>query len=330
MSKNTINVYACGGAGMNIASSLKAVIKPAQPGYADINNIYIDTSLSNVNSNIEKGSMFLIEGEGIDGSGKHRQTNTGAIVPRVKEMLLKHPPAALNIVLHSNSGGSGAVIGQLLTKALLAGGNQTVVIMINSADSKKELDNAVKTLMGYDKMATTSNTPVVAICEENDMTTGRAAVDKSCHMAILTLAAMWSGENRELDSADLRNFLNYNVVTSHMSALVGLKFFSKTIELSKDETVYTATTLSDGKESTVLNVPVEYQAVGFIDKDVIDTFNIDFPIHTVTIGGMFNPMIDRMEKTLKEYDARQKAIVVKSISSNTELAADDSDDCLFI
>lgn len=330
MSKNTINVYACGGAGMNIASSLKAVVKPAQPGYADINNVYIDTSLSNVNSNIEKSNMFLIEGEGIDGSGKHRQTNTSAIAPRVKEMLLKHPPAALNIVLHSNSGGSGAVIGQLLTKALLGASNQTIVIMINSADSKKELDNAVKTLMGYDKMATTSGLPVVAICEENDMTTGRSAVDKSCHMAILTLAAIWSGENRELDSADLRNFLKYDVVTPHTPALVGLKFFSKTVELTKDEVVYTATTLSDGEGSTLLNVPVEYQAVGFIAKDVADTFNIDFPIHTVTIGGMFNPVIDRMEKLLKEYDARHKAIMVKSISSNTDLSVDDNDDCLFV
>lgn len=326
--QRTIRLYACGGAGMNIASKYKALNKStAGSNFADIQPCYVDTSSANVTPLINTKDLFLVESMDSsvkkDGSGKIRRANHPDIKARTPACLLAFKPEAMNIVLHSASGGSGSVIGPLLVEELLRRGEQVLVMMIGSKDSRIEIYNTVKTLETYEATARNTKRPVVAIVEYNDEHSGRINADKSMHVALDIISGFWSGTNAELDTADLNNFLNYPNATSFDPALSALSFFSKEVVLGKDQVAISAATLTDVATPSVINTPVEYQAVGFIPENAKTAYAIDMPLHAVVVGGVYHPMIVSMNAQLTEYDTRRGAVKVKTLEVDVDTDTED-------
>ena len=108
--RGQIRVYACGGAGSNIAANLeKYSVDATDTGEhtaANLNITYIDTSRSNLarnRNNVKDEQCYLIEG--LDGSGKIRSENYDVIVQHSKNIIQEHKPLDLNIVISSGSGG---------------------------------------------------------------------------------------------------------------------------------------------------------------------------------------------------------------------------------
>lgn len=325
MEQRTIRVYACGGAGMNIASTYAALNKKQSDVFANVQVTYADTSRANVTPLINVKDLFLVDdtnGSGVkDGSGKVRRSNHADIKARTPECLLKFKPEVLNVVMHSASGGSGSVIGPLLVDELLNRGERVIVMMVVSKDSRIEIDNTVKTLKTYEKIAKSTGKPVIAIVEHNDAV-GRVNTDKSMHVALDIISGFWSGANREMDTADLNNFLGYTAVTSFDPALASLTFFSKEIVLGKDQVAITVATLTDANGVSAVNIPVEYQAVGFIPESARAAYGIEMPLHATVVAGVFHPMILELDKVLGEYDARRNAVKVSAINVDSH---DDDD-----
>lgn len=101
---NTICIYGCGGMGANQTASFLKHAGKFESGFGQISPFFLDTSNSNLRVlNVPEDHVYLIEG--VDGSGKKRDSNYRAISERSKEMLHRFKPGDLNIVIHSASGG---------------------------------------------------------------------------------------------------------------------------------------------------------------------------------------------------------------------------------
>ena len=98
-----MNLFALGGAGINIAEHFVKYANKQEPGFAEINPVFVDTSRSNLTANIPESMIYLVDG--LDGSGKKRDTNYTVLSESSKDILHKFKPADINIVLHSGSGG---------------------------------------------------------------------------------------------------------------------------------------------------------------------------------------------------------------------------------
>ena len=307
----TINVYGCGGCGINIVSTFLRHNGKKEFGFAEFKTFFLDTSRANHVAENDAATTYLIEG--LDGSGKKRDSNYRIISEKAKEMLHRFKPGDINIVVHSASGGSGSVIGPTLVSELLSREVPTIVIMIGSSDSRIEAMNTVNTLKSYEVIAQKREMPVISIYYENTKATPRGEVDARIQVLVVLLSAIFSGQNRELDTADLNNFLNYPRVTSFSPKLSYLDFFTGKIEVGKNQTVISVVTLTDSTTDSSPNIDVEYQAVGFIGDKAKDAVKLGLPIHMTAISGFFHDTIARLNERIASIDETRGACVEKSI-----------------
>jgi hypothetical protein len=299
---NKIKLYACGGAGLNVAAHFTTK-NPKR----DIEPVFIDTSRSNITKGIPEDNLYLIEG--LDGSGKVRAENHVQIGECILDILKNHSAGDLNVVLSSGSGGSGSVIAPSLVSELLSRDVPTVVIIIGGTDSRIELENTIRTLKSYESIAQMRKTPVVALYFENTETKSRKAVDADVHRAIDVLATLFSGNISELDSSDLRNWLRYTKVTSYDAHLTNLEFFIDKVNLTKPHSVITVATLTDGETSSSTGCAVEYQCVGMVDPKSVD---FKLPMHSVIMTGVFDEIHKALDQKLKALDESRNARIVRS------------------
>ena len=326
----TLNIYGCGGAGINLAKKYIANSAASQheEGFCDMKAYFIDTSRSNLNDPaFNQENVYLMDG--LDGSGKKRDSNYGAIRERSKEIVQKFKPSEINVVIHSASGGSGSVIGPILAGEI-SEKSLTVIILIGSTDSRIETDNTIKTIMGYEVIAQKKDMPVAVMYYENGADKTRGMIDNEIGVDIALLSILFSGDNAELDSADLKNFINYQNVTTYKPSLTRLEFFSKEIELARDQYVASLATLTDENTDSKSNILVSYQAVGYINRASSAALNngagnAKLPIHAAMIVGYFHPHISSLQAKLAEFDEHRATVVQKSIADKAmvEKATDD-------
>lgn len=320
MTAPKLKMYNCGGAGMNLGSHFVKYLGQQAPGFAEIDTVFIDTSASNISSAIPSDKIYLVDGK--DGSGGLRRSNYDPLLECSKEILHLHKPEQANLVVHSASGGTGSVIGPILALEMLTRGETVIVIMIGGTPSLIQTKNTINTLKTYESYAKKHGVPINAVYRENSLDKPRSVVDKELQTMIVVLAALFSGGNRELDSADLRHFLNYTKVTSYGPKLTLLDLFSKDIVLGKGQSVISLATLVDDKVSSEVSQPVEYQTVGFLPDACKEAITINLPIHAATITGYFNGVIDALEEKVAKYGEAREAVVEKSIISTTDGATE--------
>lgn len=316
--KTSMNIYACGGLGTAVVSSLNKSMKEdeADEYHSDTNLYYVDTSNSDLTDEIKKENVYLIPG--LDGSGKKRSTNHEIVADNVNDILLNFKPSDVNIVIHSASGGSGSVIGPVIASELLSRGCLVIVITAGSSSSKIEVNNTINTLKSYEKISQLRKLPVILNYHENSAEHAPAKVDNNIKTIIVLLSCLFSGTNRKLDSADLNNFLNYHNVTSYEPRLASLELFKKVIDTLKGRPLISLVTLAGINDVTDPNVAVEYQAVGFPSDDLIEQMSKDLPIHFGIIGGAFTDIINRLSTVMESYEEIRKAAKSKPIASSDD------------
>ena len=319
---NKLRVYAAGGFGINVASELSKFEGKESPGYADLNICYIDTSRSNlIGKKVKEESLYILEG--VDGSGKKRNQNYEVLAESAKDILHQHKPMDINIVLHSASGGSGSVSAPILVSELLKRGELVIPVMVGSNASRIEVENTVKTLKSYEVIAMKNHKPVVAIYRENSKDTPRGMVDSDVTTLIILLAVLFSGQNRELDKADLMNFINYHNVTDFQPKLNYLDFWSKTITLDKGCSLVSVATICDDENNPELDIPVEYQAVGYIQEENKGVLSIKMPVHAGVVSGFFNQKVSELEAKLHTFKEAREVVAMKSIGNIDVASATD-------
>ncbi len=211
--KNTVVLYGCGGVGINIVSILEGSRNTNVVGLSNYQSCYIDTSKSNMfkkNLNMEDVYTFT----DTDGSGKIRKENHKVISENTKAILQKFKPTTFNIVIHSASGGTGSTVGPSLVSELLKNNKEVIVMVVGTFNSVIEVENTTKTLQSYEAIANLRNKNVNLIYLQNSTTTNdeNAINSQAIHVLSLLLGLM-SGEHEQLDTADIRTWLNHNKIT---------------------------------------------------------------------------------------------------------------------
>jgi hypothetical protein len=320
MANRKMKIYGLGGAGTNIVQRFLKKDNDLQAGSCEIDVVFVDTSRSNLGPMIPNDKVYLLDG--LDGSGKVRASNYGAIVDCSKEILMKHKPADINVVVTSGSGGSGSVIGPVLVSELLSRGEEVIVITVGGTASRIETENTLKTLKSYEAISEKRNAPVILSYFENSAATPRSKVDDDAQLMIMMISVFFSGQNRELDGSDLRNFLNYQNVTSYKPKLSYLSFSSGGVSVGKGQAIVSLVTLADEGNSTEIDAHCEYQAVGYIPEGLRRTMAGDLPIHGAVITGYFNSVVDSLVTKIANYDEARSAVVEKSITNSSDKATD--------
>lgn len=304
---NTVQIYSAGGAGSNVISELVKSIHGPTFGFATMSPCYIDTSRSNLGGkNIDPELMYLFEG--IDGSGKVRSMNYELISKNVKSILQKFKPRQFNIVIHSASGGSGSIIGPTLVSELKSRGEMVIVIVIGSTDTRIEINNTINTLKSYESISNLRKSPVVMHYVENTREVSRAEVNHKVKLSISLLMGLFSGQNSELDTADLKNWLEYTKISGTNPILASLAFATSQKELNAIGNSISVASLSMHEMNTRLEQTPAYQCVGYAPdcwrtgaENSLQLIN-DHPVHYCIGDGAVHDIHSYLSKALKEVD----------------------------
>jgi hypothetical protein len=314
---NTVRVYAAGGGASNVMCELEPSRSSESPGFAKMDSCYIDTSNSNLrNKKIDPNHIFLFEG--LDGSGKERAANYEEITKNTLAILQRFKPSKFNIVLHTAAGGSGAVIGPVLVSELKKRGEMVIVIVIGSTDTRIEIENTIKTLKSYESIAILHKSPVVVHYVENTVKSSRHEVNRDVKSSITLLLGLFSGCNTELDTADLKNWLEYTKFSNTPAQLASLNFITDQSDIDSVGHIVSVATLANPTMNTRLNSTPAYQAVGFVPSEwTVGVSNsmqlIDKdPIHFAISSDFISRANSDLTKTLKEVDERFAAQVNRS------------------
>lgn len=317
--KGTVTLYCCGGGGTNIGYEFEGRRNRPEVGFAEINPVYVDTSRSNLIAGIAPEHTYVFEGK--DGSGQIRADNHLDIAASIGDVLQKHPPGDLSIVLSSAGGGSGSVIAPLITSELLGRGLAVIVIAIGSADTKRLAVNTLNTFKSYEGVSRTRKAPVVMRYFQNSPTTPREVVDVKVIETITLLCALFSRQNSELDTRDLFNFLNFHRVGSFQPQLVGLELEEADAEraVAWGNVITVATLARDKSSQTAYSSMIEYQVTGFLPEDADPSMQKHGPLHYVTYDGIVSERVKVLTELLKDLERTQSARIQKdSILSNDD------------
>ena len=290
-------------------------------GFASIKVVYIDTSRANISSSIPSEDIYLVQN--LDGSGKVRAENHRQISECVQDILLTYKPSSLSIVISSLSGGSGSVIAPLLASELLSRKENVIVFGIASTDSRIEVENSIKTLKSYESFAKRTNEPVPMFYYLNNETSSRSENNAKVHQAITMLAVLFSGENKELDSTDLKNWLHYTKVTNVVPKLTYVSVHTGSVAGVNGQ-IITCATLAKENTNTSPGGAVDYQCVGFVPESG-ENLNFKDALHYLVLDNVIPTIFGDLERMLNEQDqvARAKLRHVPSILSDKDHPTDD-------
>ena len=313
-----LRLYGAGGAGINIIGSWNDMDGKKAVGTAECQVAYVDTSRSNLPPSIDQSKVYILDN--VDGSGKVRSENHIEIARNIRSVVQKHPPGDLNVVAFSASGGSGSVFGPLLISELIDRKAPVVAVVIGSEESNITCSNTRNTLKSLESIAKKKGVPVVIYYQHNARDAKRSMVDIQCRYALAALAMLGSRQNRELDTKDLFNFLNFNKVTSVEPQLALLHVYNKPEEVDQASApVAIASLLKDPDQASYSIIP-EYASVGY-PRERIDSFEqLHFVITLDGVQVIYKMIDDRLGEVTKASSARIKR---DSIVSDSDEVTDE-------
>jgi hypothetical protein len=308
MSKGTLRLYGCGGTGINLTSHFHAGRE--EVGCATVAPVYVDTSRSNLaKSGITTDDRCFILKD-TDGSGKVRRDNHDSISKNIKQMLQQHAPGDFNVVVFSASGGSGSVFGPLILSELLTRGLPAIAVVIGSHESAITAENSINTLKSLDGIAKTTGIPVVMYYDQNDPEVKRSEVDKSALAMIGSLGYLTSGDNAELDTRDLLNWVQFHRTTSVKACLATVNVMVKTAGLEEEiaNPISIASLYRSPDDRDLTTIP-EYHTEGY-PNEKIGSFEHTNAIHFVISTDEVGEIYKAMQLIAKGIDTKRKSRVV--------------------
>lgn len=320
-----LRIFALGGAGINIASALEVERTRNDPAFAKIETVYVDTSLASIPADVDPSHFYKLENAdgNTDGSGGVRGHNAGDIADRNLEILQKFPPLDANLVISSMSGGSGGVFANTIVSELLRQDKPTIVLAIGADDTRNFINNTINSLLSYEKMAEIHGRPVVLFYAQNGENGATVEqVNERVTSMVSGLALAFSRRNKNLDSRDTYNWLNFHNVTSFKPQVAVLSMHFGPPKL-QDEQLISLLTLSSSMNNTRVEQLVEYQRVGILqhlkqESDEVSTAVVseDKPVHFAITDGFLNNVVRKLRKRMNEFDetaaARKKLNVLST------------------
>lgn len=301
----SVTIHAAGGGGINIANSLNDGITALGDGFATTSMYALDTSMSNLREdnlkNFTKIDTHGHSSESIDGSGGERATHSKEIVSAVgkyldKQNLIKRVTGEYHIVVFSASGGTGSVVGPVLTKSLME--RDIPVLCVVAGDNSNGLGtintlNTISTLSNFAVKAGKALNIVYANNQAFNNTNVDAAIkdaNKAFFNTISTLALFLSGGNTQLDNRDMLNLLdgsNYTVIDVK-PGLYSLMVASSELKIPQGTRPVIARTLTVEGVSPDINQRFLHHKDGKVtNENAISIYADQFPLHIATVANFF-------------------------------------------
>lgn len=299
-------LYACGGAGVNLAQRLDG---------DKVNACYIDTSQSNRTEALDQELCYFIEG--LDGSGKNRKENYQVIAKEVDTIFSRYAPGDFNIVLFSAAGGSGSVIGPLVLKALLEQGEAAIAIVVGADDSAISVTNTINTLKSMESISVMTGMPAVMVYHENTSGVARKVIDDEVEFVLQALTELCSQDNRELDTQDLTNWVQYQKVCPVRPQLSALSIFDNRQDAAKQlEPVAVASLYADPDKDNPFGSP-HYATVGYPREGVMELAEqLHFVINIPDVEETFNHLNERQTDLNRAYGAYRQRKTMVDVDDN--------------
>lgn len=306
--KKTVRVYALGGAGLNLARELSAFPREEE-GFARLELAHVDTSRSNLTEDVPENEVYVLKD--LDGLGKIRREGAEAISQAALDILQKFKPADFNIVISSASGGTGSVATPSLLRHLLDKEQNVVVVMIGSTDTHLEAQNTLNSLKSLEGVSKLTNKPVVLHYQENSPETPRLSINKHVVNLVNDLRALFSGQNRELDTRDLHNWLRFDRSTAHRPQVASLTEVAGQQSLPEDlgNVISVASLSSSEAVDARLGAYVEYRCNGYISPELSKVLGEQDPLHYVISDGPIAATAKRLSRLIEELEAQRASRV---------------------
>ena len=286
-SARVVQIYGCGGGGVNLARSYLTETGPA------LKVGLVDTSRANIDG-LDESQFYLIDG--VDGSGKLRSKNVAIIQRSTGTILSRFAPGDLNIVLYTGSGGSGSVIGPALHAELLKRGQAVISVVICEASDMKSTDNSLKTLKTLSSLSEHLGQPVIVSLQHMFAANQRTEADTEAVRVIDDLTLLGRTDIiREMDRTDVENMLHYDAVTPFDPALAILSTYhtNEAVEAVRDAIV--TASIYQSPEAQHADGISGYSNVGYIGDQG------QAPRHYVVSNSGLRPVLDSLEKRLKMF-----------------------------
>jgi len=339
---NKLILHYVGGAGINISKDINTALSELGEGFCNVLPHYVDTSNNNIhgidNPDLWRVKSTQFSGVDIDGSGGVRKTNAPAIADSIKEYLDHHNYKApitgeFHIVLFSASGGTGSVASPLLICNLRERGIPVVGIMVGDSANGLSCENTLNTIATMDHMAkNTINKPVVMIYYNNhaSVSVGRnkreSEVNKMIFNTLSILSLFLSGDNEDIDTKDMINFLCPELYTSLdiPASLYTINVYTGDT-IDNDESVINLigrTLTAVGQDSDVDVTLLQHKYGTVINPEAIRSSSDITPVHLILTGNHLVIEHQRLSTTAEEYS--RIADAVKTIDLGGRGTADSS------
>jgi hypothetical protein len=282
----SINVYGCGGTGVNIGK------KKLGDQYA---KYFIDTSDSNLRDIKDESNKYLISN--MDGAGKLRKFTYEKAVENINKIMTKFKPSEeVNIVISSITGGSGSVIAPLIVKSLLEKDKNVIYIGVLSLNSRIEVQNAINTLKSVKGISDMTQKPVIMALIESE--TRDFADNVAAYVVSLFDMMLNKKITEEFDTSDLRNFLYYNNVTSTPVGVGFIEVRENTEFIKEKNTIIASTVLMTPDKDThsLKGEKTNYLATCIVNDDQFSEVRVD-----VTVGAL-TKKIKQYEEIIASYE----------------------------
>lgn len=280
-----VALYLCGGTGCNIGAGFIGMRDDTAAGFASIKPYFIDTSRSNLSDKISEEDILIIKGTTQrDGSGMKRDENYIPIREAIKDVLLKHRPLDINIVVFSLAGGTGSIAGPLVVRELLDRGLPVIAVAIGSTDSVIAATNTLDTLESLDGAANSLGKvlPIFYVANTPEMT--QSEVDQRCAMTIAQITLLAGRQIKGVDVSDVYNFLNYNRVTQVRPGVASFDVYTSDSELLEGCRPVSMISIYENKDSPRINARPDYLVTGFLDINLNGSKQAHFVIDVESPG----------------------------------------------
>lgn len=283
--RGELAVYACGGTGINIVRVLEALRSTSQETVADIKPFYLDTSVSNLTTSdglvipasacVKYDAAPNISGvsQEVDGSGGIRAANYELIRDTTPQKVASILPKYAAAVVSSASGGTGSLIAPFLVKELFKTTDLVYVFLVGDRSTDTRTTNTINTIKSMEGIARACGKTVVISYHENTPATPRTKVNDDILRSLTLLSILSSRRNGELDTMDLRNFVQVHNILKDEPHIARL--YVTTGEVNQESipaTVTTVATLTADADHSGLNATVRHACMGILPPDTDENF----------------------------------------------------------
>ena len=331
----TINIYACGGGGINIVNKSGLVSKITEltgDAYPLVKCHYFDTSMANYSEFMGKDFTLVTEQTLTNvnvaaGTNGDRSYSAAMADAAIREYIDKNKigsgPNEIHIVIGSGAGGSGSTIAPTLVAYL--GKKDLPVLPIMAGDSKdlESVKSTRRTLLTYRRIATDIlDKPIGLIyCDNNQYSDDYIKAINQANETIKNMVMfiiMLCGDNQNIDYADIKGWINPSKSVIPVSNIynINITTMSGDVKLSGESKVLVSRILtSENNSKPIQNLETIHSKVGIINSDISSGLDDElFPLGFILSTGYFEAESIRLENIEKDKTSLLEKLVTPKAS----------------